>query len=153
MKTHVTAARAVAVLYARKLFRRAALPVLLMGALILGATLYLMFAVSMWWAVFLIPLLFSAMVVYAVWMTIHSLTARLLPQMNPGQKKAVLSFIGQVEQAAGQLQTPPYIMLYRVIKDTLFHKEQRFLLEVTAGSVGLKAEFERLSALFGARYQ
>lgn len=119
-----------------------------MVAVLLVATTYVTLEVSSWWAIFYIPVVLVGMLLFIVWILVQTGIRSVTRGLNSEQKEATEQFIDKMQQLAEDLQTPPPVILYRVLKDVILRKNQQFLLGVTSRSLSLKSDFESLSTLF-----
>jgi NADH:ubiquinone oxidoreductase subunit 6 (subunit J) len=140
------AVRAIGVVFARRTIR----PFVIIGAVVLVGLLGLggwLASNNAWWwlleAVFIVATLLFAGLVIAV----HWLLRRVAPPMSRSQRQAVEAFVDKLERVAEHLQTPQFMIVYYVIRDTLRPRPGGFITQVTHDSRTLHSDFAKLQRL------
>lgn len=143
----ILAARAVATELARRIY----LPVV--G--IAGGVLVVLIAVSIWlctvsawWWFLLAPLIifFIAFAVAAI--VAHFAITLLRPDQTKEQTSTVRSFVDGLQKNSETVQTPQFILLFRIVKDLLFPPKRTFIEELSEDALGLKDDFKKIITLF-----
>lgn len=148
MKSQIIAARAVASEYALRLIRPmlwAIIGVTTVLALVVGVLAY---TFSNWWLLVLMPISTVAILAVSLWLVVRFLIKRIEPNMSRVQKRATTDYVSKIERVSEGVKTPYFIILFRVLRDVLMNKEQRFLLDMKDDSTTLKKDFDSLSKLF-----
>lgn len=119
------------------------------GALLvlIGISIWLV-TISGWWWWLLAPLiLLSVLFIFAV--TIAGLIIRLLrPQQTKTQRGEVRSFVDALQGTSEAIQTPKFILLFRLVKDILFPTEKGLVQELSGNASTLKNGLKTLVASF-----
>lgn len=149
MKPQISALRAITSRYAFVVLRP--LIVIAAGVIVLLVALigYLAYAVSLWWLVFLLPLTLVATVISAIAAAALFIALSLAPPMTKQQKRTTNAYVRNIFEVSDGLQTPQFIIVYRIIRDVLQRKdEDSFLYGLAVNSVRLKKDFDALAQLF-----
>lgn len=149
MKPTIRAVRAIGA----EFIRRAIKPILLAGAGALAVSvalgIWLVVAVSAWWWLLLAPILFVA-VVFTVLAIIVRVAVKLADSVqNREQKAAVTGYVDRLQRVAENLQTPQFVILYRVVRDVVQPRPDGFIATMSRDSRTLAPDFKQLVALFG----
>lgn len=150
MSPTILAIRAVTSLYVRQILHFILIVGLAVYAIVMAIVIWLSSAVSPWWSLLgIIPTLL-VLIGGLIWVIVWVLSGRLSPAMNKKQKAAAKKVVKDVSQAAEQLGTPRFILLFQVVKDVVFPpKNNRTLIGELADTPGkLKRDFENLRKLF-----
>lgn len=103
---------------------------------------------SAWWwllqALFIVVgLLFLALAV-----TVHIILKIVAPGLTKRQKKAVGSFVSKLERVAEHLQTPQFVIIYYVVRETISPRRDGFIESVSRDSTSLAPDFTALRREF-----
>lgn len=119
------------------------------GALLvsIGISIWLV-TISAWWWFLLAPLIFlGVLFIFAV--TIAGFIIRLLqPRQTKTQRREVRSFVDALQSTSEAIQTPKFILLFRLIKDILFPTEKGLVQELSGNASTLKNGLKTLVASF-----
>jgi len=72
----------------------------------------------------------------------------LRPKMNANQEAAVSAFVDKVERVTDYAGTPKIIVLFKVLRDLIWPREESFILKATKDSTSLHKDFIQLSKDF-----
>lgn len=117
-------------------------------AIITIAILFWLVNMNAWWWIFAVP-----MIVFLVLGVIILLIARVLvrivqPELSTDQRTAVIAFVDRLESVTETVQTPPFMIFFYILKDTLRPRETTFIAMVIEDSVTLRPEFKVLKNHF-----
>lgn len=137
------AIRAVSAEFAKRMY----IPVTLItgGILVvlIGFSIWLV-TMSGWWWFLLGPLLFLA-IVFVIAATLTALLINILkPAQNKTQRKEVRQFVDSLQHTSEAIQTPKFIILFRLVKDVVFPSQQGYIRELTANATSLKGGLENI---------
>ena len=141
------AIRAISSEFARRIY----LPLVWVAGSVLALVVIIaswLVTMSAWWLILLIPAILIS-VVFIIVAVIAGLAIRMLsPRQNKDQRKAISMFVDKLLQVAEVLSTPKFILLFRLVKDTLFPSGDGFIGEVTSHAKTLKPDFQDIIASF-----
>lgn len=143
----VLAIRAVAAEFAQRIF----LPVVLItgGVIIvlLGVTIWLT-TLSGWWWFLLAPLI--VVTVLTIFATVISWTALrvLTPPQTKDQQKQIRAFVDDLQETSEAIQTPMFILLFRVVKDVLFPGKESYIGKLSSTALSLKSSLQAIITSF-----
>ena len=143
----VLAVRAVSAEFAQRIF----LPVVLITGgvivVLLGVTIWLT-TLSGWWWFLLAPLIIVTILsIFATvigWIALRILT----PEQTKDQKKQVRSFVDDLQETSEAVQTPMFILLFRVLKDVLFPSKESYIRKLSSTALSLKSSLQAIITSF-----
>ena len=140
--------RAVAAEYVRRTIQ----PLLIAGAVVAvilaSSGIWLVAGVSLWWWLFLAPVL-SLCWGYAIVSVVILLVVRAVDAVQtPGQKQAVKDYTDMLERTAEHTRMPYMLILLLIAKDVLWPRPDGFVATVSRDSKSLAPDFIRLMRLF-----
>jgi hypothetical protein len=104
--------------------------------------------VSIWWWFLAAPVLGAALLGVIVLVVASWLLRLVAPQLTVKQNEAVIGFVDKLERVAENLQTPMFIIVFRVVRDVVRPREQTFIQTVAQDSTTLHTDFAKLQKLF-----
>ncbi len=148
MKSHIAAIRAITAEFAGQFIR----PFLWIACGIilslLAVVALLVYLVSEWWLLLLVPIIMITLVGVIVWLVVQFILKTLSPPLNAQQKNATKEFVGKLESTIETIQTPYPVIMFYIIRDIVFRRDSGFISETTDRSKTLKPDFEALRQLF-----
>ena len=112
-------------------------------AVLLGLIGWLTMLSGWWWL--LETLLIFGAVVFTIIALIAGLGIHLLrPTQSKEQRKMVGSFVNKLQEASEIIQTPKFILLFRLAKDTIFPSEDGLVNRVVGHASSLKPDFSAI---------
>lgn len=148
MKASITAIRAITAEFAKQYIRPFFWVGLGIVACLLIITILLAVNISAWWWLLAVPVVAFGIVGLIIWLIVQFVLSQLAPRLNTEQKTATKQFVGKLQFASETVQTPYPVMIFYVIRDIIFRRDQGFLSEVTQHSRTLKPDFDALKELF-----
>ncbi|MDB5168195.1 MAG: hypothetical protein JWO55_453 [Candidatus Saccharibacteria bacterium] len=148
MLSNIAAIRAVTVEFAKQYIQPFAwigLGIIVILLVIIGL---LVFTVSAWWGLLIIPVVLFSIVASAIWLLVCFILGRISPHLNVRQKAATKQFVTKLQFATETIQTPYPIIVFYVVRDIILRKDTGFISEVTQQSKTLRPDFEELKQLF-----
>src|SRR5687767_11927873 len=97
-------------------------PVLLVAdifALIIMIAAVWLTTLSVWWWLLAGPVLILTMIGLFAFLAVRKILTKLSPKLDKSQKTSVKRFVDKVERVAENLQTPIFVIVFRVIYDIL----------------------------------
>lgn len=112
----------------------------------------LAYKVDPWWLLLYIPIVVVAVPICIVGLIAHVVAHLIAPEMSVDQRKAVRAYVDNMKDVAEGLQTPQFMIVFKVAKDVLTRKwETGFVQGMTTNTLRLKTDFDRLVELFNQR--
>lgn len=71
-----------------------------------------------------------------------------IPAMTKVQKNGVKDFVDKLERVAENIQTPPFMILFRIVRDTIRPRDKTFIQSVAEETASLSPDFLALQKLF-----
>ena len=142
------AVRAISSEFARRIYLPLVLTVDGILFAVLVATIWLTIAVSPWWWLLLIPVIVLSLVFIFVSALIGVAIHMLRPTQTKDQRKAVASLVDKLQEVSEVLQTPKFLLLFRLAKDTLLPSKEGFIGKMTSHATTLKPDFQNIIASF-----
>lgn len=139
----IRAVRAIGAEFVRRTMR----PLMVAGiatAILLVAIAGWLTTVNVWWWILEALILLVTLVGVAVAIAIRIAIQTVDPPQDSVQRQAVRSYVDKLQRVAENLQTPQYVILYRVIRDTVRPKDDGFIGTVSRDSKTLGPEFAAL---------
>lgn len=130
---------------------RMLMPMIVIGTIAALACLALgawLIAQSAWWwileAAFIVGttifLLLAAVATFAI--------RRFAPQQTPEQRKAVRAYADKLQRVAENLGISKFMLLFRIVRDIIWPREQTFIKMIANDSSSLHTDFIALQRLF-----
>lgn len=148
MKPIVNVVRAVGAEFVRRLLKPVIIAGLVVLAVLLAAGVWLVVSVNAWWWFFLAPVIFAGLVFAVLLIVVRVLLKLADSTQNRDQKRAVRDYVDKLQRVAENLQTPQYVILFRVVRDVARPRPDGFIESVSRDSKTLAPDFKRLTTLF-----
>ena len=143
----VLAVRAISAEFAKRIY----MPVLLIlavSALVLIGLLIWFVSMSAWWWLALAPVLVVSFVLTIAAVLVGFLLSLLNPRQTKAQQTKVKSFVDAIQNSSDAIQTPKFIILFRLVKDTISPGERGFVKELSSNATTLRTGFQEIVASF-----
>jgi L-cystine uptake protein TcyP (sodium:dicarboxylate symporter family) len=132
--------RALAVEFARRLYKPIVITVVIVAILLLTVTAWLTTVSDLWW-VLMIFLVFIVMIV-AILLTIVWLLLRALsPTQTKQQRKQATALVDKMMRVAEITATPKFVLLFQVAKDAFVPNKGGFISSVIGDTGTLQKDF------------
>lgn len=150
MDSTVLAVRAITAVYGRQLLWPAIIVWLAAFAVVFGLSWWLATAFHvLWWllALMLTPLFIVGI---GVWSLCFVIISRLHPPLSKDQRALTKEIVSHVTTIAGELGTPKFIILARIVKDVMFGNTLKgsYIGSMANESVETKRKFNELRQSF-----
>lgn len=103
---------------------------------------------SAWWWLLAVPLIIVILIGIGLLLTLRVAIKVLTPQLNKEQSKPLNDFVDKLERVAENIQTPPFVILLRVARDTVRPHKRSFIQSVAEDSTTLRTDFIKLQKYF-----
>lgn len=120
-----------------------------------GGALLALIAVSIWlvtisgWWWFLLAPLIVVMLLFIVAAVLSRMAISLLrPAQTATQKTAVRTFVSSLQKTSETIQTPKFIILFRLVKDIFLPGKESFIDELSGTASSLRSGFKEVINLF-----
>jgi len=147
MNPTITVIRCVGAEFATRLFYPVAVISAILCALLVTGVL-LLATLSQWWLLLLIPVVMLVCVVFGVMLITGLVIRTVRPFQTKVQRLAVKSFVDKLQRVSDAVQTPKFILLFRIVRDIAAPRKDGFIGSMTDDTVSLKRDFQALQKLF-----
>lgn len=139
--------RAIAFEFISRKFQSILIVSFFVGAILTALMTYLV-SVSAWWLVVAVPIY-----AFVILITILSLITRVVismtsPSLSADQSLATRHFVDKLERVAETVQTPLFIIVLQLLRDSIKPRKKTYLASVIEDSTSLKPEFAQLQVMF-----
>lgn len=148
MNAATLASRAVLAAYAKKALRPVEIGAILVLAIALLGTSYLIANVSAWWWLLMIVVIAYGVIGSLLWLILHFTIDKLEPPQTKTQKVAVAQFIEKTEKIADMIGVTRFGLLLRIMRDVMGRNDTNVLAEFARDSKDLKTSFEQVIQAF-----
>lgn len=112
-------------------------------AIALGLT-----TVNIWWWLLAVPVILSSLLLFAVYVIAALAIKMFRPTLTEMQAKAVKDFVDKLERVAEHIQTPMFMIAFRVIWDIIRPSRRTFIQSATEDSTTLHKDLLALQQKF-----
>ena len=133
---------------ARKL-RSTALTVGVLAVIALIASLWLTTLSAWWWLLASVVIAADILLVLA-YLLAAFVVGRLRPELSKAQATGVREFVDKLERVADSLGTPMFIIIFRVVRDTIWPRQPNYIQTVARDGTSLHTDLGKLQKLFAA---
>lgn len=143
MAPSVLTLRALSTEFARRIYVPTVLAVSALSLILLVVAGWLV-TVSGWWWFLLVPLILGV-IVFITLSIISWVAIRLLrPSQTTAQRQMVKAFVDKLEGLSEVMQTPKFVIVFRLVKDVMFTPRQSYIDELTGHVITLRPDFEAI---------
>lgn len=143
----ILAVRAISTEFATRMY----LPVVLIiggGAIAVIAVLIWLVTISAWWWIALAPVILAT-ITFAIAAVITGLLLSLLkPRQTHDQRTKVKRFVDALQESSEAIQTPKFIILFRLVKDIVAPTGKGYVKELASNASTLRTGFQTIVASF-----
>jgi len=147
MDANIRVIRAVGSEFARRKLRPFIVVYLLAASLSVLGGVWLT-TVNSWWWLLAAPVIALAVAGLGVLLGIRWLIKRIAPKLTKAQKSGVNQFVDKLERVAENLQTPMFLVVFRVVRDVLWPRKEAFIKTVANDSTSLHKDLSGLIQMF-----
>lgn len=141
------ALRAIGAEFARRIYVPVAVVIGVIGVAALALSFWLTTIDAWWWILFVLVALlacFWGAVLIIAWLIIRFIS----PSRTKTQKQKVKAFVDKLQGLSEVVQTPKFILLFRVIRDAVIPNEKSYVRSVAEHTRELKQDFQDISQSF-----
>lgn len=117
-------------------------------SLLLIALLVWFVTMSVWWWLLLAPVILLVVIFIAVAVIVGLLLKALRPDQTKSQHQQVKKFVDSLQASSEAIQTPKFIILFRLVKDVVWPSERGYVRELAANASSLKSGLQDIIASF-----
>jgi NADH:ubiquinone oxidoreductase subunit 6 (subunit J) len=147
MTPTITAIRAIGADFARRLYYPVAITSAVILALLITAV-FLLGTLSQWWLLLLIPVVILLCVAFGVFAIVWLVIRTVRPIQTKAQRLAVKAFVDKLQRVSDTVQTPKFILLFRIVRDIAAPRQDGFIGSIADDTTSLKRDFRELQKLF-----
>lgn len=144
---HIQIARAVGAEFLSRKLRAISLLVIILIVALLGLGIWLV-TLSAWWWILLVFIICGTVFSLVLLVTARIVIRIFRPGMSRIQKQAVNDFVDKTERIAETIQTPPFMIFFKILKDVISPREDTFIRQIADDSMSLRTDYAALSELF-----
>jgi len=141
------AVRAISAEFAHRIYT----PVIIITGIVFVVILAISIALvtmSAWWWLLLVPAIFFSLV-FAFLAIVTGIAINFLrPAQTATQKRDVRSFVDSIQSSSEVIQTPKFILLFRLAKDVIAPSKTNFINELSVTVSSLQPRFKAIVASF-----
>lgn len=104
--------------------------------------------ISAWWLLLAVPVILGILIGIVIAVAMRILVNVASPTLTKEQKSGVRDFVDKLERVAENIQTPPFMILFRIVRDTIRPRDKTFIQAVAEESASLRPDFLSLQKLF-----
>ncbi len=147
MKPKVTLIRAISMEFVLRRFKSLIIPIGLISLISLAIAIDLT-AMNSWWLLLLAPLIIILTIGLVLSMFAKSFIDMARPNMTIHQNELVKKFVDKLERIANHLQTPMFLIVLRILRDSIHPHGTSFICETTKDGASLHTDFFELVKKF-----
>lgn len=150
MKPTIAVVRAIGAEFTRRALKPMLITGLIVGIVLLAVGGWLI-TKSAWWWIFEVICICAMLIFLTLAVSAQFIVSKFAPQQSREQKQAVGLFVDKLERVAENLQTPQFVILFRVVRDIVrppSGDNESFIVSVSRESKSLKPDFEQLRRQF-----
>ena len=149
MKPTINTVRAIGAEFVRRSIR----PLIIIGSLtavvLLGMGGYLT-TINAWWGILEAAIVIGVLIFIVLSILVRVLIRLADPPQSVEQRHAVRQYVDKLQRVSDHLQTPQFIVLFRVVKDTIYPRSEgeSFIEKVSKDTKTLTPDFTDLQQKF-----
>lgn len=147
MKPTIQAVRAIAARFALQVYVPVAaiISAIVIGLIVLSGWLT---TYSPWWWVLFVLAVLLGMIIGTILIIIWAIITVVTPNQTPKIRRQVRAFVEKISQLSEVAQTPKFILLFRLVRDTLRPREDSYIASVSTATKTLRTDFTELIEAF-----
>lgn len=147
MQTTVRVIRAIASLFAWRIFIPIAIFVGIMALVLIVVMVWLVMLDPLWWLL-AIPVFLLIIIATTVLTVIWVVLRLIAPGQTKTQKQQVSGFVDKIQRLSEVTVTPKFVLLFRTVKDVVAPSKDGFIEGVIGDTASLKKDFQALQQEF-----
>ena len=141
------AVRAVSAEFARRIYVPVVYGVGIALFVLIALSIWLV-TISGWWWLLLAPVIFLTVIFIAAAALTRFALAALRPAQTSAQKAKVRSFVDALQKTSETIQTPKFVILFRLVKDMFVPSKETYINELSGTASSLRNGFKEVITLF-----
>lgn len=117
-------------------------------SLILIGLLIWFVTMSAWWWLLLAPIIMLTIMFIFAAVIVGLLLKALKPEQTKDQRKKVKQFVDTVQNSSEAIQTPQFVILFRLVKDVIWPSDKGYVRELAANATSLKSGLQDIITSF-----
>jgi len=144
---HIALSRAIGTEFLLRKYKSLRLTLAIAAAIVLLLLIWLT-TVNIWWWFLAAPGIVVIMLGAVLLLFVRVLIRLLSPTLSQKQDTAVKGFVDKLERVADNIQMPPFMIVFQVIRDIIRPRNPTFIKTVVDDSSTLHADFAKLTREF-----
>lgn len=149
MQSNITLIRAIGSEFIIRKYRSLVLVLAIVAVAVLALMIWLI-TLSAWWWLLAAPVISLVIIGVLVALLVRVIIRAASPVLTKQQTKDVKDFVDKLERVADNLQTPAFIILFRVVRDTVRPRDKTFIQSMAEDSTTLHTDFATLQRKFAS---
>lgn len=104
--------------------------------------------VNVWWWLLAAPVIMCTLLIAGALCVALAMVKMLRPTMTHDQKSGTIHFVDKLERVAEHVQTPTFILIFRVLRDMIRPRGRTFIESAAEDSTTLHTDLAKLERLF-----
>lgn len=147
MQSEVKLVRAISSEFAVRKLKSVALVMGILALVAVAAAIWLT-TISAWWWLAAAPVIICALCGIMTFLAARMIIKKLRPDLTKTQASAVTGFVDKLERVADNLQTPMFIIVFRMVRDVVRPQDKAFIRTVAEDSTTLHKDLMELQKNF-----
>lgn len=147
MKPTLQASRSIAAEFIRRLYAPIALTVGIVFVCLLALSVWLT-TLSIWWWIAVGFMTFLLLLLIGILLVLRIIVNNIAPTRSRTQKTQTKAFVDKLQNVSEVIQTPKFILLFRIIRDVIWRRKTSYLSTLTNDTASLKRDFMALADTF-----
>ncbi len=110
---------------------------------VIGVLIWLV-TLSGWWWFLLAPIIILTLIFIFTAVIAGVILKLLKPTQTKHQRQLVRQFVDTIQNASETIQTPRFVILFRLVKDVVRPSEQSYIRQLSTSAVSLKAGLQEI---------
>lgn len=147
MQSTVRVVRAIATLFARRIYLPVAIFVGVASVVLVGLMVWLIILDPLWW-ILAVPVFLLVIVCMVVTALVGVILQLLAPTQTKTQKVQVAAFVDKIQRLSEVTVTPKFVLLFRTVRDVVAPSKDGFVQSVVHDTSSLNRDFQDLRKSF-----
>jgi len=140
IKHTVSAVRAIASEFARRIFKPVAL-IVIIGAIVLTSLVIWLCTMSLWWLFLAVPVFIITLIAIVLLVIAAAVIRFVSPKQTKAQRVKVAVLVDKIQRVSDVTQTPKVLLLARAVRDVIAPTKEGLVQSLIADTSSLKPEF------------
>lgn len=149
MQPHIKTLRAIASVYISDFVMPFFITILSVSAVIVGLGIWLVYAISLWWLLLLIPAILWLLLFGIIWLATWVATRRISPgHLTRKDRSEVREFISSLNNVAEIAATPKIFVGIRIVYDAVFKRNTAYIGQTIDSTRSIQSQYQSLAKRF-----